>query len=88
MSYLPTGIFDNRNLEKFIRENLRRNRIPNNFRLLRLERKNSLYIAATNLNTARPAYFGHDEDSTLTISEASKRALPFWLFQTGMYQRH
>jgi predicted acylesterase/phospholipase RssA len=70
MSYLPTGIFDNRNLEKFIRENLRRNRIPNNFRLLRLERKNSLYVAATNLNTARPVYFGHDEDSTLTISEA------------------
>jgi len=69
-AYLPSGLFDNSSIETFIRENLRRNRLPNNFRLLHLERKNSLYIAATNLNTARPVLFGHDEDTTASISEA------------------
>ena len=70
LSYLPNGVFDNSPLEAFIRKNLRRNRLPNNFRLLHLERKNSLYISATNLNTANTVLFGHDEDTTATISEA------------------
>jgi NTE family protein len=70
MSYLPSGLFDNRMLERFIRTNLRRNRLPNNFRLLHLERNNSLYVSATNLNTARSVIFGHDEDTSATVSEA------------------
>ncbi|MFT7623816.1 MAG: NTE family protein [Myxococcota bacterium] len=70
LSYLPSGVFDNGKIEEFIRDNLRRNRMPNNFHLLNLERKNSLYIAATNLNTANRTLFGHDEDTTATISEA------------------
>ncbi len=70
LSYVPTGIFDNSQIEKFIRRNLRRNRMPNNFHLLHLERKNRLYIAATNLNTANRTLFGYDEDTSATISEA------------------
>jgi len=70
LSYVPSGIFDNSQIEAFIRHNLRRNRLPNNFTLLNLERKNSLYIAATNLNTAQRALFGYDEDTSATISEA------------------
>ena len=70
MGYIPSGVFDNTKIESFIRTNLRRNRLPNHFRLLNLERKNSLYIAATNLNTAGRTLFGHDEDTTATISEA------------------
>ena len=70
LSYIPSGMFDNSPIEEFIRTNLRRNRLPNNFRLLHLERGNSLYISATNLNTARAVLFGHDEDTTATISEA------------------
>ncbi len=70
LSYLPSGLFDNTPIEHFIRENLRRNRLPNNFRLMHLERHNSLYITATNLNTAKVALFGHDEDTSATISEA------------------
>ena len=69
-SYLPSGLFDNSLIERFIRKNLRRNRLPNNFRLLHLRRNNSLYISATNLNTAKAMLFGHDEDASLTISEA------------------
>lgn len=70
LSYLPSGLFDNSGIERFVRENLKRNGMPNHFRLLKLERGCSLYIGATNLNTAEPAVFGHDEDCSLTISEA------------------
>lgn len=70
LSYLPNGVFDNSQIERFIRKNLRRNRLPNNFRLLHMQRKNSLYISSTNLDTARRVLWGHDEDTSATISEA------------------
>lgn len=70
LSYLPSGLFDNRAIERFMRENLRRNNVPNNFRLLHLERDKALYIGATHLNTAEGVVFGHDEDNSVTISEA------------------
>ncbi len=70
LSYLPSGLFDNSPIESFIRENLHRNRLPNNFRLLHQLRHNSLYIYSTNLNTAKSVLFGHDENTTATISEA------------------
>jgi predicted acylesterase/phospholipase RssA len=77
-SYLPSGIFDNRRLERFLRVNLRRNRMPNSFKLLKRERGKSLYISATNLNSSDHVLFGPDEDSSLTISEAvqASTALP------------
>jgi predicted acylesterase/phospholipase RssA len=68
--YIPAGIFDNSRIEAFIRKNLERNHIPNDFRALYRQRKVSLYITATNLNTARGVVFGHDTDPTATISEA------------------
>lgn len=70
LSYLPSGLFDNSGIERFMRENLRRNHVPNDFRLLHMERQKSLYIGATNLNTAEGVVFGHDEDNSVTISEA------------------
>jgi predicted acylesterase/phospholipase RssA len=70
LSYLPSGLFDNRGIERFIRSNFERNGLPNDFRLLKLERGTDLYIGATNLDTAQAAIFGHDEDCGATISEA------------------
>lgn len=70
LSYLPSGLFDNSGIERFIRVNLKRNGVPNHFRLLKLERDKDLYIGSTNLNTAQPVVFGHDEDCSVTISEA------------------
>jgi predicted acylesterase/phospholipase RssA len=70
MRYLPSGLFDNSRIEGFIRRNLESNGVPNNFRLLHLERGNHLYIGATNLNTARGVIFGHDENNSVSISEA------------------
>jgi predicted acylesterase/phospholipase RssA len=69
-SYLPSGIFDNNRIEAYIRRNLEANGLPNNFRQLKLTTGRSLYIGATNLNTAQGVVFGHDEDTSVTISEA------------------
>lgn len=68
--YLPSGIFDNRRIESYIRTNLERNGIPNTFRQLKLEHGKSLYIGATNLDTGQGVVFGHDEDNSVTISQA------------------
>lgn len=68
--YIPSGIFDNARLEKYVRKNLRKNNIPNNFKQLKRQHNVDLYISSTNLNTAEMAIFGHDFDSTLSISEA------------------
>jgi NTE family protein len=70
LSYLPSGLFENSGIERFVRENLRSNQVPNDFRLLQIERGKALYIGATNLNTSEGVVFGHDEDNTVTISEA------------------
>ncbi len=69
-SYLPSGLCDNRGIERFIRENLKANGVPNDFRLMHLERGNSLYIAATHLDTGGDVLFGHDAETGATISEA------------------
>jgi NTE family protein len=67
---LPSGLFDNRRIEAYVRHNIERNGIPNNFRQLKLLRGKSLYIGATDLNTAQGVVFGHDEDNSVSISEA------------------
>jgi len=69
-SYLPSGLFDNGRIETYIRSNLERNGMPNTFRQLKLQTGKSLYIGATNINTAQGVVFGHDEDTSVTISEA------------------
>lgn len=68
--YMPSGLFDNSRIETFMRKNLERNGLPNTFRLMKLERNNELYICATDLNTAEGVVFGHDEDTSVSISQA------------------
>jgi predicted acylesterase/phospholipase RssA len=70
LSYLPSGAFTTEGIERFLRENFKRNHVPNHFRLLKLERGKSLYVGATNLNTAEEVVFGPDEDWSVSISEA------------------
>jgi predicted acylesterase/phospholipase RssA len=77
---LPSGLFDNGPLESYIRENIRRNRLTNDFReTLRLTGK-SLYISALRLDSARQVVFGPDEETSLTISQAiqASTALPIF----------
>lgn len=68
--YIPSGVFDNSRIETYVRRNMERNGLTNSFRQLKLLTGKSLYIGATNLNTAQGVVFGHDEDTSVTISEA------------------
>jgi NTE family protein len=78
LGHLPTGLFDNASIERYIRRNLEKAGVPNEFRQFHRQRKRELYISAMNLDTAERAVFGHDEDSSLTISQAvqASTALP------------
>ena len=77
-SYWPSGVCNNKRIERYIRVNMERNRLPNHFRLLKRLRGKDLYVVATDLNRGETAVFGWDEDTTLTISEAvqASTALP------------
>jgi predicted acylesterase/phospholipase RssA len=78
LAYLPSGFFDNGSLERYLRYNIERRGMTNDFRVLYRRRGVELYIVAMNLDTAERAVFGHDEDTSLTISEAvqASTALP------------
>jgi predicted acylesterase/phospholipase RssA len=78
LAYLPSGFFDNSSLERYLRHNIERRGLTNDFRALYRMRKTALYIVAMNLDTAERVVFGHDEDTALTISEAvqASTALP------------
>jgi predicted acylesterase/phospholipase RssA len=78
LAYLPSGLFDNSTIERYLRHNIERRGLTNDFRVLYRMRQVELYIVAMNLDTAERVVFGHDEDTTLTISEAvqASTALP------------
>lgn len=78
LKVLPSGLFDNRPIEKYIRHNIERNGLTNDFdEAYRLTGKR-LYITAVALDGARRAVFGPGEETQLTISEAiqASTALP------------
>ncbi len=78
LDFLPSGLFDNRSIERYIRTNLQRAGLTNDFRTLYRRTKRELYISTMNLDTAERVVFGHDEDASVTISEAvqASTALP------------
>jgi predicted acylesterase/phospholipase RssA len=78
LDHLPSGFFDNASIERFIRRNLQQAGLSNDFRTLYRRTKRELYISAMNLDTAERVVFGHDEDASVTISEAvqASTALP------------
>jgi predicted acylesterase/phospholipase RssA len=67
---IPSGIFDNKKLESYLRFNMRRNKMPNNFRVLKKMTGKSLYIGAMDLDTSERVIFGPDEKNDISISEA------------------
>src|SRR5258705_3211006 len=69
LAYLPSGLFDNVSIERYLRHNIERRGMTNDFRVLRHLREVALYIVAMNLDTAERVVFGHDEGASLTISE-------------------
>ena len=89
LDYLPSGLFDNATIEHYLRDNLERRHMPNSFKALFQARKKELYIVAMNLDSAERVVFGHDEDSSLSISESvqASTALP-GLLPAGAHPRH
>jgi NTE family protein len=80
LSHIPTGLFDNRGIERWLRENLARIRMPNDFRAFERKRERRLYVTACDLDTAERVVFGADECNDVTISQAvqASTALPIF----------
>lgn len=70
LSALPTGFFDNRPIEHYLRENMRRNHMSNHFKVIKRVRGKDLYICAAELDSGERAVFGWDEKNDITISSA------------------
>ena len=75
---LPSGIFDNKLIERYLRQNMAKNKMSNDFRELYKQTGKELYIPAMNLDTAERVVFGHDEVQDIPVSEAvyASTALP------------
>lgn len=67
---LPSGVFDNEPLEKYLKENIRRNKMTNDFALAKKMGGKSLYITAMTLDGAKEEVFGPDEKNDVSISKA------------------
>lgn len=67
---LPSGLFDNAPLEEYLRQNIRRNKMTNNFKLAAKLSGKKLYITAMTLDEAKEEVFGADERSDISISKA------------------
>jgi predicted acylesterase/phospholipase RssA len=78
--HVPSGFFDNAGLERWLRLNLERVRLPNDFREFARRRGNRLYVAACELDTSRRVIFGSDERHDVSISKAvqASTALPIF----------
>lgn len=70
LSILPSGIFDNRSIEEYLRTNIERNNLTNSFKEAERRTGKKLYICAMELDGARRVIFGPDEKNDVTISEA------------------
>jgi predicted acylesterase/phospholipase RssA len=79
-NHIPSGLFDNSSLERWLRRNLERMRIPNDFQGFTRKRGCDLYITACDLDTAERETFGPDERNDISISEAVQASTALPLF--------
>lgn len=79
-NHIPSGFFDNASLERWLRRNLERMRMPNDFRAFLRKRNRSLYITACDLDTAERELFGPDERCDATIAQAVQASTALPLF--------
>lgn len=79
-NHIPTGLFDNSSLERWLRGNLQNIRLPNEFRAFEQRRGRKLYVAACDVDTAERVLFGSDENDDVTISQAVQASTALPLF--------
>jgi predicted acylesterase/phospholipase RssA len=79
-NHIPTGLFDNSSLERWLRRSLEKTRTPNDFRDFVRKRGRQLYVTACDLDTAERVIFGSDEKNDVSISRAvqASTALPIF----------
>ena len=79
-NHIPAGLFQNGGLESWLRRNLEKVHVPNDFRAFERKRRRKLYISACDLDTAERVVFGGDENCEVTISQAvqASTALPIF----------
>ncbi len=78
---VPTGIFDPRALEAYLRRQIARTGIANDFATAFRQTGKELYLTATDLNRGDIVVFGHDEPyAQVPISQAiaASCAIPVW----------
>jgi predicted acylesterase/phospholipase RssA len=77
-SLIPSGLFDNAALERWLAQNMAAVQRPNRFDELYRDTGRKLFITASNLDTAERVVFGPDDDHGLSISQAvqASSALP------------
>ncbi len=77
-NHVPSGLFDNQPLERWMRRGLEKMGMPNDFRAFNRKRRRQLFLSACNLDTAERVIFGADENAEVTISQAmqASTALP------------
>ncbi len=80
INHVPTGLFENSGLERWLRQNLERIGLPNEFAAFEKKRGKRLYLAACDLDTAERVVFGADANSDVKISEAVQASAALPLF--------
>lgn len=79
-NHIPSGLFENSGLERWLAANLQRIRMPNDFRAFARKRGKGLYLTACDLDTAERVVFGPDENCEVTISQAVQASTALPLF--------
>jgi NTE family protein len=79
-NHFPSGLFENSPLERWLRTNLERNGVPNDFRAFERQQKCKLYLSACDLDTAERVIFGANENAEVTISQATQASTALPLF--------
>ena len=79
-NHVPSGFFDNANLERWLRRSLERLQVPNDFRAFARRTHKRLYITACDLDTAERTIFGPDENCEVTISQAVQASCALPIF--------
>jgi NTE family protein len=80
LNHIPTGLFDNASLERWMRRSLERIRMPNDFRAFERRTGRKLYISACDLDTSERVVFGADENCEVAISQAMQASSALPLF--------
>jgi predicted acylesterase/phospholipase RssA len=80
LNHVPTGLFDNSSLERWLRKSLKGIRMPNDFRAFEKRRNRRLYVAACDLDTSERVIFGADEKHDVSISQAVQASTALPLF--------